>query len=349
MREPVKKDRSGQQVVLLTVLCVVLALILIAMIFVTAYAKHMLGLIGRTQDHRYDTLAPGQTLPPEGTRDPNYTGPVVDPTDVTLDTDSSQLIKSEHLVNILLIGQDRRPGENYLTRSDAMILCTFNKKDKTITMTSFLRDLYVQIPGRGPEKLNAAYAYGGMPLLRGTMELNFGVYVDACVEVDFSNFTKVVDAVGGVSITLTEQEARYMNRIAGYSLHAGSNILNGEQALTYSRIREIGTDFGRTERQRKVLTAVINKAKRLSLSQALDMLNQLLPMLTTDITDDAQIIRYVTELFPLLSGGELRALRIPVDGAYEDVKAIGNLNDVLVPDLEANRKVLRDYLLPGNG
>ena len=89
------------------------------------------------------------------------------------------------IVNILLVGQDRLEGEGR-TRSDSMILCTFNKRTRELTLTSFLRDLYVQIPGYGGNRINAAYAYGGMELLEQTLEQNFGVQVDGIVEVDFS-------------------------------------------------------------------------------------------------------------------------------------------------------------------
>ncbi len=327
-------------------LCTVLALVLIVSIFVTAYVEHLLGLIEGPGDESgplNTTEYVDPTLPS------GFTGPTINATDVTTAPTVPQenIISSEkypQIINIMLVGQDRRPGENYLTRSDAMILCTFNTKDKTITMTSFMRDLYVTIPGHQPNKMNAAYQFGGMQLLRKTMLENFGVHVDAFVEVDFNGFEKAVDVVGGVDINLTQAEADHLNSLNGWSLTAGNNHLNGAQALEYSRIRYIGNaDFGRTERQRNVITALLNSCRGMNLFQADEMLNNLLPLVATDMTN-SQIVNYVKDLFPLLSGSRLESQRIPIDGSYE-LTWVGAL-DVVLPDLELNRQYLLDTLLP---
>ena len=284
-----------------------------------------------------------ETLPSD------FTGPTIAPTDVTeppvVETD--KIISSEKypdIINIMLVGQDRRPGEYHLTRSDAMILCTFNTKDKTITMTSFMRDLYVQIPNIGGNKMNAAYQFGGMKLLRQTMLDNFGVYVDAFVEVDFSGFEKVVDALGGVEITLTQAEADHLNQnYPGWSMTAGRKRLTGEEALAYSRIRYVGnSDFGRTERQRDVINSIINECKNMSWIKANELLTEILPMIATDMTD-GQIVDYALKLFPLLKGS-IESQRIPIDGSYE-LKWVGAL-DVVLPNIAINRQYLLDTLLP---
>ncbi len=331
-------------------LCSVLALILAVSIVATAYVNHLLSLIERTPGADGD---PANTQPIETTEyseptlPPDFTGTVIDPTDVTVppEVETSQVISSENypeLINIMLVGQDRRPEETYLTRSDAMILCTFNTKEKTITMTSFMRDLYVNIPGYGGNKMNAAYQFGGMNLLRATMLENFGVYVDAFVEVDFSGFEKVVEVVGGVNIKLTQEEAEHLNGIGGWKLAAGENHLNGTQTLQYARIRYIGNaDFGRTERQRNVLNAILSKCKSINLSQANDLLTQILPLVTTDMSND-QIFSYALTLFPLLTGG-VESQRIPIDGSYT-LTYVGAL-DVVLPNIEINRQYLLDTLL----
>ncbi len=329
-------------------LCTVLALILIVAIFVTAYVNHLLGLIDRPPDVQtggntvpvYTTEYSKPTLPSD------FTEPTIDPTDVTTAPEAEIIISSEQypeLINIMLVGQDRRPGEKYLTRSDAMILCTFNTKDKTITMTSFMRDLYVNIPGHGHDKMNAAYAKGGMKLLRATMLENFAIDVDAFVEVDFSGFEKAVDVLDGVTISLTQAETEYLNDYYGWNLTAGVNRLKGDQALAYSRIRHIGNaDFGRTERQRNVINSIINECKSMSWSKAHELLTQLLPLVATDMTND-QIFSYAMKLFPLLKG-DIESQRIPVDGSY--TFAWVNALDVVLPDLEINRQYLLDTLLP---
>lgn len=320
-------------------LCSFLSLVLLILIIGTAYVESLLGKIRRPniEGSQPTTEYIEPTLPSD------FTGVTISPTDVTEPPELSTVIEHEDLVHIMLVGQDRRPGENYLTRSDAMILCTFNKQTKTITLTSFMRDLYVEIPGRNPNKMNAAYQWGGMSLLRETMMENFGIPVDAFVEVDFSGFTQVVDVLGGVNIHLTQAEAEYLNSLHNWNLQAGANRLDGDQALQYSRIRAIGNDFGRTERQRKVINSVIAGCKGMSISQLENLLWEILPLIATDL-DDKTIINYALELFPLLSGSHIVQQRIPIEGSYEDAW-VGSL-DVLLSDMEINRQFLVDTLLP---
>ena len=323
----------------LIALCSFLALVLLILIIGTAYVESLLSKIRRPniEGSQPTTEFIEPTLPSD------FTGVTISPTDVTEPPEFSTVIAHEDLVHIMLVGQDRRPGENYLTRSDAMILCTFNKQTKAITLTSFMRDLYVEIPGRKPDKMNAAYQWGGMSLLRETMMENFGIPVDAFVEVDFSGFMQVVDILGGVDIRLTQAEAEHLNNLHGWNLRAGTNHLNGDQALQYSRIRAIGNDFGRTERQRNVINSIIAGCKGMSISQLNELLNRILPLIATDI-DDKEIFNYALELFPLLSGSNIVQQRIPIEGSYEDAW-VGSL-DVLLPDMEINRQFLVDTLLP---
>ena len=343
------------QRIALSVLCVFLALVLFAMIFVTAFVDRALGQIALPPD-----ITDG-TLPPEVYTDPtlptDFTGVTIPPDSITIPTAPEDFLQHEQIINIMLVGQDRRPGENYRTRSDSMILCTFNLKDNTLTMTSFMRDMYVQIPGHGGNKMNAAYQWGGMPLLQEVMMLNFGVHVDAFVEVDFSGFQKVVDTLGGIEVTLTEREAQYMNTFywgmgidnSNWNLTEGTQVLNGEQALSYSRIRMVPTlsgannDFGRTERQRRVLSKVLEECKSMDISTAYKLVNELIPMVRTDIAR-GEILNYFVTLFPLLANTTIKNQRIPIDGSYE-FAWVGSL-DVVLPDLEENRQYLYDTLMP---
>ena len=330
-------------------LCSVLALILIVSIFVTAYVDHLFSLLKPPATDPTGDTGPNYTT--EGTTPTlpsGYTGPTVDVTQVTTAPEPEIIISSENypeLVNIMLVGQDRRPGE-IRTRSDAMILCTFNTKNKTITLTSFMRDLYVNIPGKQPYKMNQAYAWGGMPLLRETVLENFGVYIDAFVEVDFSGFESIVEVLGGVSISLTQAEADHLNSEYGWTLSAGTQTLNGSQALAYSRIRKIGTDFARTERQRNVINSILNACKSKSFTELDRLLKTILPLIATDMSS-ADILGYATKLFPLLSG-DFKSQRVPIDGSYELTYVIsGNTAlDVVLPDIELNRQYLLETLLP---
>ena len=246
----------------------------------------------------------------------------------------------EKNVNIMLIGQDA--GETG-TRSDAMILCTFNKRDNTIVMTSFLRDLYVKIPGHKKNRINAAYAFGGAELLNKTLYENFGIKVDGSIQVDFGRFEEIIELMGGVTLELTAAEAEFINRqIAGSSLSRGKQLLNGRQALAHVRNRyDTDGDFSRTNRQRQLLNAMIGAYKRKTLPQMLSLMRKMAPMVTTDITK-RNLTEYAVTLFPMLSGAEIRTQAIPVEGGYSYQKINGK--SVLVPDLKKNIQALEDIL-----
>lgn len=263
---------------------------------------------------------------------------VIDPEDIEWNTDISEFINNDNLVNILLIGQDRRPDEGR-QRSDAMILCSFNPQTNEASMISFLRDLYVQIPGYEDNRLNAAYVYGGFELLKETLNLNFGITVDGCLESDFEGFEKIIDTVGGIDIELNESEAE----IVGGGATAGLCHLNGEQALTYARIRKIDSDFQRTARQRKIMTAVLEKTKTHSLAELAMFFGEIMPLMSTDMTED-EIMSLALTLAPLLSELETESYAVPSAGTYKDAMIRGMA--VKVPDLPKIQKLIFEEYLP---
>ncbi len=262
--------------------------------------------------------------------------------------------KEDGVLNILLIGNDSREnGED--GRSDAMILLSVSDKTKSIHMTSILRDIYVDIPGHDGNRLNAAYAFGGPELLMETIEQNFGIDVNRYVLVNFEAFASLVDGVGGVDLELSKEEIEYVNAyLVEYNMltnraegtdymdtGAGGMVhLNGPQALAYSRNRYIGTDFGRTERQRKVLGAVLEKLPTAVLSGPKKIVDGILPNLTTNLTKgecyklSLQAGKFV--LYESTSGS------IPVEGSYQPVEIRGMA--VLEVDFEKNRNWLRENL-----
>ena len=285
----------------------------------------------------------------ENAEDPDFTGPELSGDEVEFADANVQIGGDKSIVNILLIGQDAREGEER-ARSDSMILCTFNKNNNTITMTSFMRDIYAQIPGYKSNRINSAYTYGGMELLDATLEKNFGIHVDGNVEINFEHFKELIDLVGGIEIELTSSEAKYMNREApGYAtLSAGVHLLCGDQALVYARNRHSDSsgDFGRTNRQRIVLDTLINKYKDSSLTTLIGLLDDVLPMITTDLTK-SEITGYVTEFFPMLANVQIVTQRVPADGTYSQVKIDGM--SVLRLDFDANIQILVETLTGGVG
>ena len=343
----------------LIALCVVLTVVLVGLIFATTYVNYLLGLVNRVDGNIDETLSSEQMETATESLDPNYTGPVENPEEVTLSTIPSDFGEldgnSDGIINILLVGQDRRDGEPR-QRSDSMILCTFDTIDGDVTMTSFLRDTYVYIPGHGNRKLNAAYQYGGFALLDETLMVNFGVDVDANVEVDFDGFIGIIDLIGGVDIYLSKNEANYMNKYKGFeynknewwNLKEGVNHLNADQALAYARIRKTSTstgtrdDWGRTERQRTVLMAIIDAYKNQSLANMLALVDDVLPLITTDMTN-SEIMTYVVRLFPMLANAEFKTQHIPGHGYYTS-KYFDRIGSSLVPDLEKIRELLAETL-----
>lgn len=346
-----KKAKGGWRRVLLTVACVLLTIILlllIAVAFGLAYLDKMWDLTVHPDEVSRVTLSSSQIAELETMTEPEDVGgtePTILPEDVVWATGPAETIGGEevdHIINILLIGQDRREGEGR-QRSDAMILCTVNTEAKTLTMTSFLRDLYVQIPGYRDNRINASYQFGGMPLLNECLELNFGVHVDGNVEVDFDEFIKIIDLMGGVKVSLTGAEVGYLRQF-GHDVYTGMNNLTGAEALAYSRTRKLDSDFGRTNRQRTVLTALLNKVKTMSFDQQYDLLLEVLPLITTDI-ETSDILQYALTLLPILGELKVTTQHIPAEGAYYNARIRGM--SVLVPDLEENRQLLVDTLLGG--
>ncbi len=247
------------------------------------------------------------------------------------------------LLNILLIGQDAREGDAQ-ARSDSMILCSYNKKTHQLTMTSFLRDLYVEIPGHGSNRINAAYSFGGTGLLKQTLEHNFGLYIDGSVEVDFRHFAEIIDHFGGVEIQLREDEAQVINSQTGSNLTEGLQTLDGAQALTYSRIRNLDMDgdFSRTDRQRKVIHALLDSFRDIRITEMTGILNDLLPMLTTDL-NPGKILLCALDIVPHLAAMETSSQRIPAEGTFTD-QTVDNMA-VLVADMAAQRRFLHSTLL----
>ena len=348
-----KKKNSWVKILLIVLACILLLAVL-AVTIAGIFLGRWLNLINKT-DGTVSTMSSSEMEEflqnNTDAFDPDFTGEVLDAADVTWDTEPEVIDEGPNVINILLIGSDTRQ-EGVRARSDTMVLCTLNKSAKTLTLTSIMRDMYVQIPGCADNRINVPYAIGGMELLNKTLEKNFGVKVDGNFAVEFDSFKDVIDLIGGISINLTKEEVDYMNSSkwnnyantdqVGRVYVVGENHLNGAEALGYSRNRTIGlSDFSRTERQRNVLTAIFNKCKNLSVAQLYKLMEQILPMLTTNM-DNGTILSYAAQAAPLVSGLTLQTQRIPVDGGYRSAWVNGMA--VLMPDLGVNRQVLLEIL-----
>lgn len=259
----------------------------------------------------------------------------------------------QKVVNILLIGEEAISDD--VGRSDSMMIATLNTVEKSIKLTSLMRDIYVTIPGYADNKLNAAYHNGGGVLLAEVIEQNFGVEIDGYVRVDFSAFEDIVDKLNGVDIELTSQEAQYLNTTnyisnpANRNVVAGLQTLNGNQALGYCRVRYKSTsngesdDFGRTYRQRAVLKAIFDKYKSQNVVSMISIATDLLTYVTTNLSK-SEILSYVTTAasFGTL---ELETFRVPMNNSYYGDKINGKA--VLVIDFDENNASLRNFIYAG--
>lgn len=317
---------------------IVIAILLIFIILIVGailIVNHQLNKIGREPANQ-ETIAPEDEYfetdepPVDGSGNPLEE---VDPDSIVWDEDE-EVYYDDKIINILLIGQDRRPGETR-ARSDSMIVLSIDTRNNTLKMTSLLRDLYVQIPGYSDNRINASYAWGGMKLLDATIAKNFRIRIDKNIEVDFTAFKEVIDELDGVDVNITEGEAKHLNK-QGYSLSAGTVHMDGDLALAYSRIRHIDSDFNRTGRQRTVLQAAFDKMKDKSITEWYDLTNTIFPLLTTDMTN-GEIIKMIKTVYDI-HASSIESYRVPEDGTYSN-QYIRKMA-VLVPDLSANREYL---------
>lgn len=184
--------------------------------------------------------------------------------------------------NIVLLGVDSQDGSFSNTRSDCIIIVSINKKTNDVNLTSVYRDTYVEIDGHGLDKITHAYAYGGPELAMSTLNKNLDLNITEFVTVNFETVKTVVDSIGGVTIKVTDAEA---TQISGLS-SGGTYTLNGEQALAYSRIRKIDSDYQRTERMRTVIEAVFDKVKTLGVSELSNFVDTILPLISTNLSSN---------------------------------------------------------------
>ena len=252
--------------------------------------------------------------------------------------DDSDLLSDSEIVNILLVGSDKRSTWTQAGRSDSTMIATIDNKNKQLKLTSLMRDMYVEIPGHGQNKLNAAYSFGGVQLLYETIAENFNIKLDGYVLVDFEAFKSLIDEVSGVEVDLN-QEYEYLttayHRSSVLDVVPGLQTMNGEQALAYTRIRQVGNnDFERTQRQRNVITSLFAKAKAMSLTELFDLGKTVLPYITTDLTNDEIYKMGKTVLF--MGTTEIHQMRIPVDNSFTNQKV--NRAWVLDIDLEQNQQ-----------
>ncbi len=279
-----------------------------------------------------------------------------------LDVDETNALDQINgMTHILLIGIDARPKDK-TGRSDTMMLLTIDAEHKSLKLTSFMRDLYVEIPGRKNNRLNSAYVFGGPELLIKALKKNFGVEVNYYAAVNFSVLADLIDQIGGLELDIeTKTQMKYINLVIkednvvlkkaypkkGIKTNdnllktTGLQLLNGRQAQAYARYRKGSSDFQRTERQRAVILKAIEKVRGLSMLDIGKLAMANLDQVTTNLTV-ADILRLAPAAFQL-KDTEVKQLRIPIDKGYSS-KTISGMA-VLVPNRSKNVKALTEFLL----
>ena len=266
---------------------VVIALILIAAIVILSFTYGILGKINTNGDDDESRNAVFEN-------ESNF-AMMTDPTSQSFRAmlkewaTTGEKMHSKNVVNILLMGMDgSNENVNSAAHSDAMILASINKKTQTITLASVYRDCltYANINGQDRYlKLTEVSIFDTLSATVETIENDFKIEIDDYVAVNFNTFPKVIDAVGGVQIEVTDAEYRWLLSREGVNVGgSGLRTLNGEQALAYSRIRYLDSDVARTDRQRKVLTSLLNASKSASMGQITSMLDVLLPNVATSMS-----------------------------------------------------------------
>lgn len=307
------EKHSAKRIVLI-VLCCVLAVALAAVLVVTIVANHLLDQVQHPEDTTLSSSLIDEILDANTTSETEDTA--TDPTETLNATDATETIgetqptietQTKAKTNILLIGHIANSSASWHD-AKVMILCTLDKAEKTLRMSSYQKNALVNIPGYGENKLSTAYSIGGMKLLDQCLAEEYGVQVDANIAVNVKGLMDLVDMLGGVTLELTAQEADYLNThgnwgitsMGGWSLKEGENTLSGEEAMGYAMISKIGGEVGRIQRQRKVVAAMVEQAEKLSITQLYDLVERILGCVSTDMTD-SEILGYIAEFAPLLA------------------------------------------------
>ena len=246
--------------------------------------------------------------------------------------------KDGETVNYLLLGVDSRGEEK--SRTDTMMLVSWQKKTDDIKLVSFMRDIYADIPDYGRSRLNTAFYVGGVQLTKDTITEMFDVPIHHYAIIDFKSFESLIDilAPGGVEIDVEKD----MSTLIGVSLKQGVHKLNGKELLGYARFRhDAQGDFGRVERQQKVIEALKDELLSLGNSKNLPKLvGAAQGYVTTDVSSADQL---KTVLSMAVGGINVSKMTIPAQGTYTDLRVSG-LGAVLDIDEEANKQLLHDFL-----
>jgi LCP family protein required for cell wall assembly len=256
--------------------------------------------------------------------------------------------------NIALFGLDKRPGERF-GNSDVIMILSISKATKKIKLSSIMRDTYVDIDSIGKGKINAAYKAGGPQLALKAINKNFNLAIPDFVSVDFNGMANVIEALDGVSLDVKKEEVNWINAYLDennrnrklkppYVTKPGLQLLNGKQAVAYTRIRYVGNDWERTARQRTVLSLILHKLKNAGPTEYPAIVSKVLPYVETSLPQ-ISLLSLGADVF--LSGiNTVEERRFPAHNESKGTFIDGTW--YLLTDLPATSKSLSNYIYEGS-
>lgn len=273
--------------------------------------------------------------------------------------------KDPMILNVALFGVDRHEESDVRSRSDSIVILSLDSRHKKIKLTSLMRDMWLHIPGYQDNRINAAIALGGEQLAIKTIEKNFGIKIDRFCSVDFEGFKDIIDIIGGLDIDITKQEAHHINRLLielDIALKKGGlkpfnsplvkefsgvHHLNGAQSLQYARSRKVPTaegmhdDYARTFRQRRVISLVVDKLKKSSLPQLLNIIEKVAPYINTNFKKN-EIISLGKDSLKYLQY-EISEFRLPENDNLEGAD-INGASVLVIKDMDKAKLNLAKFI-----
>lgn len=256
--------------------------------------------------------------------------------------------------NILLMGGDSRDMNAY-GLTDSIMILSINRDEALVKMTSVMRDTWVNIPGHGSQKINAAQNYGGPELAVQTVNENFGTDIEDYVLVNMEDLMQIVDLMGGVVVDVSENERKVANdyineydrwtNTVGYTgerqiTETGVIRLNGLQAMGYCRDRYTGSDFDRVMRQQEVLISLATEAQEMEVEDLLNVAGQIADIVNTSL--DKEELEDLATAFMVMEVEDVQQYRIPADGAFQSGTFSGTW--MIKPDLAKNQQLLHQFI-----
>ena len=346
-----KANKSGKGLkIFLIVMVVLLALILIGTGVVYWFIQDKfskMNVVTLPEDtYVYTQASEEYTRPPE-----TEPAPTEETTAATTEETTRPPMTADDIINILVVGQASRAGEEG-HMADTTMLVSINTYTEEVTVFSILRDSLVQLPAYkglngGRNKFTMCYALGyqqggtagAMEMTNICLKDNFGIEVDYNIEVSFDGFIRMIDYLNGVELELTEAEADYLNKDTLYvqrTSEPGVQVLQGMEALSYARMRKAAgdgeSDIKRTERQRKLVAALLERFRGMSLSELNGWVDELLPMVTTTMTP-SDVTRLAATILPMVSRLTMKGETVPVGktgwGEMVDIYGDGTEHSVM--------------------